>query len=1360
MNTPPSSFEQVVTWYQGRIAQGESPDPEQVIADHPRFAAELRAYFARQQQGAENAGDATLPVFGSSEGADTLSPKASPERASAESTSPEIGATAALPAGRPASPPPKTGRKKTRALPPSFGDYELLHEIARGGMGVVYKARQISLNRLVALKMILSGQFAGEEDVRRFRVEAEAAANLAHPNIVPVYEVGEHAGQHYFSMGYVEGESLADYVAESPLPPQEAAQTVQLIAEAMAHAHSKGVVHRDLKPANILLAQQESVGDSGASSQRTGGRSTLGFGKSGSSHLLSYIPKVTDFGLAKQTQSDHGMTATGQILGTPGYMPPEQASGNTTAVVETADIYSLGAILYCLLVGRPPFQAPTLMETLMQVMHQEPVPPRDFDPSIPRDLETIVLKCLQKDRDKRYPSATELVEELGRYLRGEPIAARPVGRLEIAWRWCARNPVVASLITFAALLLLVGTIVSSIFAVQAHQAAGEANQARLKADQSAKEAKEEAHRAELARAAQARSEAAAKVERDSAQVQRDLASVERDQAKAARDQAHRQITLTDMRLADEAADQGNFGRTERLLMNHIPGPDEPDYRGWEWYYLLARTRARMQKIPCAGESPRLLVSPVTGEVLSFGNMLRYWDAESGELIRAESLTERDSMVWRNGHPQFIVGTRSGAIEVYDSPTHKQVFVLPTQDSRRRARKLSCNAAGDQLLATYDKSKVCLWDLNTQQVLHQFEYPKSWVAFGALHPNKPVAAISERSNIQFVHTESGETVHTLAMPKDGPYQLAFSPDGRQLACGEVAWPYHVYVIDCSSSPPVVAPGGAMSGHLSMVGSVAWSPDGKHLASGSNDFSVRIWNVESGELVQLLDGHSAPVRSVVWGIDGDMLAAGSSDQSISLWRTQAKDTAAIKVQAARQPIVGVSWDRQGERFSAIASHSGLTAWRIKDLSVESHVPNELIQFYRRAEWEEDGRSFLLSDGSRADRVLRWNLAEESGVALFPPQEVEYHHHAISPNRKFLAAYNNDEGFAVWNREGERVFSTNAWGQKVTEITWSRDSSTIAVAAAWSIHVIKPFESTKPLKYYSAGEPASIDFNAAGDQFAMACNGGEHNGSVLIFDAATGKIIQKLKGHRAGCQMAKYSPDGKRIASCSADYTLKIWSVASGQEIVTLRGHQTQVQCLAWSDDGQRIVSGDRQGVVRVWNASPAYEESALKAIPWWVVGPFPGALFEEQEPVQHANPTQTFKAAGKTLAWQRMFTNFSGQVDAEKLFGDQGETSIYALTFIYSPTLQTAQIKVGYDDALTLWMNQERVYRHRHFGPARADTGSVSVKLRPGWNLLLAQCWNGGGAWSFSVRITNPSGGSLPGVRYSHTPGAMHSEEFAP
>jgi serine/threonine protein kinase len=327
----------------------------------------------------------------------------------------------------------------------NFGDYEILREIARGGMGVVYQARQISRNRLVALKMILAGQLADADQVRRFYTEAEAAAGLDHPGIVPVYEVGQHGGQHYFAMGFIEGESLAHRVAGGPLPPRAAAGLLEQVAQAVQYAHQHGVIHRDLKPGNVLLD-------------------------------IHGRPRVTDFGLAKKVEAGGGPTTSGRIMGTPNYMPPEQAAGRSREVREAADVYALGAILYCLLTGRPPFQGATPMDTLIQVLEQEPVPPRQLNARVPRDLETIGLKCLRKEPGKRYLSAAALAEDLRRHLAGEPILARPVGRAERLGRWCKRNPWVAGTISTVAAALVAVAVISALFTRALEKSLSQSNQ--------------------------------------------------------------------------------------------------------------------------------------------------------------------------------------------------------------------------------------------------------------------------------------------------------------------------------------------------------------------------------------------------------------------------------------------------------------------------------------------------------------------------------------------------------------------------------------------------------------------------------------------------------------------------------------------------------------------------------------------------------------------------------------------------------------------------------------------------------------------------------------------------------------------
>ena len=331
-----------------------------------------------------------------------------------------------------------------------FGDYELLEEIGHGGMGIVYKARQTTLDRVVAVKMLLLGQYATEEFVRRFRAEAEAVARLQHPNIVAIHEVGNHERQHYFSMDYVEGASLGEMVRDNPMPAERAAAYLRTIAEAIHYSHQRGVVHRDLKPSNVLIDADDE-------------------------------PRITDFSVAKLLDADQSLTVTGQVMGSPQFMSPEQAQGTRGRVGPQSDVYSLGALLYYVITGRPPFVGESLTQTLEQVVNSEPVSPRLLNPSVPLDLETIVRKCLEKNPERRYRGAQELADDLNRFLRGEPVCARPVGRPEKIWRWCRRNPVVAGLTAALILALAVGFAAVTWKWIEAEQAGRAARKSAAKA---------------------------------------------------------------------------------------------------------------------------------------------------------------------------------------------------------------------------------------------------------------------------------------------------------------------------------------------------------------------------------------------------------------------------------------------------------------------------------------------------------------------------------------------------------------------------------------------------------------------------------------------------------------------------------------------------------------------------------------------------------------------------------------------------------------------------------------------------------------------------------------------------------------
>jgi serine/threonine protein kinase len=450
---PDDYFDEVLAAYLEAVDVGWAPPRQEILARYANYREKWEGFFAAQDRvhaSAEPLRPASLYL------------SVPPGSGSLVGTNP-------CPGG-PIQALPQPPVHETEKLPRIFGDYELLEVVAHGGMGIVYKARQISLNRTVALKMIRSLQLAGTTDVQRFKNEAEAAAQMDHRHIVPVYDVGIREGRPFFSMKLMEGGSLAERIRRGfpaedvtekggtegvrPLHPSTSAAVRLLIkvARAVHYAHQHGILHRDLKPANILL---DAEGE----------------------------PHVTDFGLAKRIEGDAGLTQSHAIVGTPSYMAPEQTLGKKGGLTTAADVYGLGAIFYELLTGRPPFRNENILDTLLQVREHRPVPPRILNPAVERDLETICLKCLEKVPEQRYRSALDLAEDLQRVESGQPLMARPVSMLERVSKWVRRQPAIAALLAALVLSLLGGSSIAVYFGYQAEMRAQEAEAALRERDE-------------------------------------------------------------------------------------------------------------------------------------------------------------------------------------------------------------------------------------------------------------------------------------------------------------------------------------------------------------------------------------------------------------------------------------------------------------------------------------------------------------------------------------------------------------------------------------------------------------------------------------------------------------------------------------------------------------------------------------------------------------------------------------------------------------------------------------------------------------------------------------------------------------
>ncbi len=1022
-----------------------------------------------------------------------------------------------------------------------FGDYEIIREIARGGMGVVFRARQVSLNRPVALKMILAGQLANDTDVRRFHTEAEAAANLDHPGIVPIYEVGQHEGQHYFSMGFVEGQSLAQKLSGGPLSPREAAALMVKVAQAIEYAHQHGVIHRDLKPANILLDQAGN-------------------------------PRVTDFGLAKKLEGDSGLTGSGQIMGTPSYMPPEQAGSNWGEVGPAADVYALGATLYALTTGRPPFQAATVTDTVRQAISDEPVPPRRLNAAVPRDLETITLKCLEKEPAKRYASAAVLAEDLRRYLAGEPILARPVGPAERAWRWCRRSPAVAGLAAGIALALVLGTVVATHFALRATEGerlalknAGEAREnlglaikQADRANQQAEKAIQEAHRADQARTA------------------------ERDQ----RRRAEEYLYPSHIALANHELSVGNVDRVAELLDQC---PDR--LRRWEWHYLrrqiganlltfrghLAPVRA-LALLPdgrhaasadeagtvliwdindghvsarCLGHEgavSTLALSP-DGQVLASAGQdatIRLWDPATGRLLHELKghLAPIPTLAFSADRKRLASGGWDGLVKVWDAASGQDLRTL--RGSRGWVTCVSFAPQGHYLVASSWKRRtegggnqtetadLHVWETDSGRTLLDEERPNSGRTVACFEAvGRPLRDAEAGRDVGYL-VERAPTLQVVAVSRDQRRAeatgVSYHPGGPSFPmAGRL--PGEINLTTSSGRAPI-----RLAGHTGWVSALVFVPFGHRLISSSLDSTVRVWDAapEFGLSDLSLTGLMGEVRAVATSPDSRLVAAWAAGQ-LTVWATDSGE------KLLSSPSRGNRWRTQllflpdGRHIIAPAPDGVLARWDVTSGQVVTRYEGEVVTRYQG---EIDGRTVI----------------------------------ALSPDGRYLAAA------AGWPRIGPggeskpedcivRLYETST-GQIRHRLLASR----------WAIFnlAFSP-DSRRLVTAGGRADPRGLEQTAPGE--------------LKIWDAASGQLLHALRGHPDYVFSLAFRPDGRRLASAGRDGLIRIWNPEDGQLAGTLRGHANRVDKLLYAPDGSLLVSRDHAQMVSVWDGDSGRQRLAL-------------------------------------------------------------------------------------------------------------------------------------------------------------------------
>lgn len=1028
-----------------------------------------------------------------------------------------------------------------------LGDYCLLEELGRGGMGVVFKARQCSLNRIVAVKMLAPGVEPSPEFVERLHSEATSAACLHHPRIVAVHEMGVCDKQHYFAMDFIDGQSLAELAGSRPLPARQAARYVRQISEAVHYAHERGILHRDLKPSNILVDAEDE-------------------------------PHVTDFGLARRLESSAQMTLTGQVLGSPPYMAPEQVQGSGGKLTRATDVYALGAMLYHLLTGRPPFLASEVAQMLHLVLTREPVSPRVINPSVPRDLETICLKCLEKAPARRYATAEKLAEELDRFLTSKPLIARPPGVLDRLLKAFRRNKLafIAGALVFTS--LIVGVVVSSWQAGVATQARNVALQAQAEKEQEARNAQEQRRLAE------------------------------------------RRLYAADMKLAQQALIDHNLGAAVSYLQRHIPVPasGDIDLRGFEWRYLWQQTRGQELRsftaqspaisglafspdgrwlaaaeaggteiidlsswrvhLALADTNIQLSVqfSPDSQTLLTTGiNDARLWDTHTWQLKTLLNGVSGLAAFFPDGRT-LIRGSAAG-LQIWDTKPLRPLHTLPQQHLRQQWQ----NDASANLSFSSDGRWMA--------ALVEDELPE-----GRIWPKLriwPTAALRESG--------PAALAREIALPELAVVMaLTLSADGRHVAVANTVG--YITILDTST--------GALVAHCRETPvrayRIRFAPDST-LIAGLSDQTIAAWQPQGTNLVKTgwFRGHLAEVGTITPSYDWQFVATADFIGVLKLWRTSDLTTRGSSEGQTTIPGLFHNLHFLSDNQTLVAStRTNVVFWDTAAGRPLRTIPEVPWQAAARVSPNERWIAVARTNGM----VELFERATATSIATLLGHTQEVRRILFSPDsRQMLTAtvfqrgaegehFEPDSAVRLWQVPSGRLLVETNLSAPIAAIALAPDGESFAVQLYGRSVEVRQTKDFTLVFQMTVPYDSRTQLTYSPDGKLLVFAGGGRSNEIGVFDLGTKRFRFSLRGHILNLNGMAFSPDGATLATAAGDHTVRLWSIETGQEMLVLT-LPSGVNQVAFSPDGRILAAsrywldqGQTRAEVRLFHA-PSLEET---------------------------------------------------------------------------------------------------------------------------------------------------------------------------